>query len=502
MADRSESSEQITGLLPHAVLSVEEMYQADRLAVEAGISGIELMAAAGKAVADVALKRWPKESFSVLCGPGNNGGDGYVAARYLLAAGKDVLLYHLGNPEDMKGDAAHHAALWLDVSGIQPVPLSEVPQNHSTVVIDAIFGAGLTRPVEGDLARLLARIISDSVGILAVDLPSGLNGDSGDVLGYAPHADMTVTFFRKKPGHLLHPGRAHTGDLIVADIGTPESTLKTINPKTSENCPTLWLDQYPALNPDTHKYRRGHLLVLGGEQMTGAARLASRAARRTGAGLTTVVTKQRAFDIYAKGDPGTIVEIADNLEEFTATLSDVRRNAVLIGPGAGVGAETREKCLTALNTGKDVVLDADALTSFQHEPMALFHAIKGPVVLTPHEGEFSRLFNITGNKIARARDAARASGAVIVLKGGDTIVASPDGRASINTNAPADLATAGSGDVLAGIIASLMAQGMPAYESASAGVWIHGECGRLLGAGLIAEDLCEILPEILPKIRL
>lgn len=485
----------------HAVLSVDEMYRADALAVEAGVPGVALMEAAGRAVADALVARWPSEPVTVLCGPGNNGGDGFVAARHLMSAGRDVALYLLGDMDKLKGDAGHHAGLWRQASGADPLPLADVPTAHNTVVIDALFGAGLTRSIEADLAEMLRRIRADAAGCLAIDLPSGLKGDTGEILGYAPKADLSVTFFRKKPGHLLCPGRDYAGDVIVADIGTPENVLEKISPRMAENCPALWLDSFPVLASTTHKYERGHLLVVGGEKMTGAARLAARAARRIGSGLATIVAGSSAFEIYAKGDPGTLVETADTLAEFETALKDSRRNAVVIGPGAGVGAETRERCLAALASGKAVLLDADALSSFQDTPCALFAAINGPTVLTPHEGEFARLFTASGDKISRARHAAEKSGAVMLLKGPDTIVASPDGRISINSNAPADLATAGSGDVLAGIIGGLLAQGMPPFDAASAGAWLHGACGAQLGVGLIAEDICEALPTILIGLR-
>ncbi len=488
-----------SNFLPHAVLSVDEMYQADALAIEAGVSGVEMMEAAGRAVADALEARWPDEPITVLCGPGNNGGDGFVAARHLMSAGRNVALYLLGRMDRLEGDAAHHAGLWRAMSGADPAPFTAVPNGHGSVVIDAVFGAGLGRPIESDLTASLQRILKDATGCLAVDLPSGLDGDTGEILGYATKADLTVTFFRKKPAHLLFPGRFHMGDVIVAHIGTPENVLETISPHMAENCPALWMDAFPVLEPGAHKYKRGHLLVVGGEKMTGAARLAARAARRIGAGLATIVTKSSAFDIYAKGDPGTMVETADTAGEFETALDDPRRNAVVIGPGASVEADTRKRCLAALKYGKAVVLDADGISCFQDDPSVLFAAIDGPTVLTPHEGEFARLFTVVGDKISRARSAAKISGAVILLKGPDTIIASPDGRISINANAPADLATAGSGDVLAGIIGGLLAQGMPVFEAAAAGAWIHGACGAHLGRGLIAEDLCEAIPDVITK---
>lgn len=492
-----------------AVLSVDEMYRADALAIEAGVSGIELMEAAGRAVADAMLARWPgDEPVSVLCGPGNNGGDGFVAARCLMAAGREASLYLLGPFDALKGDAAHHAGLWREISGADPHPLSEVPADHNSIVIDALFGAGLVRPLDDDLTTLLRRIMDGATGTLAVDLPSGIAGDTGEVLGYAPTVDLTVTFFRKKPAHLLYPGQAHAGDVIVADIGTPENVLLQMSPTMVENDPALWKDSFPQLNSEAHKYHRGHLLVSGGRTLTGAARLAARAARRIGAGLATIITPSEAFDIYAQGDPGTMVETADTIEAFEQALTDPRRTAVVIGPGAGLGADvgtdTRERCLAALQSGKPVVLDADGISCFQGEPQALFDTIRdpacGPVILTPHEGEFARLFAIEGDKVSRARAAAKKSGAVILLKGPDTIIASPCGYVAINTNATGDLATAGSGDVLAGIVGALVAQGMPAFEATAAGAWIHGECGKRFGRGLIAEDICEMIPGVIAKI--
>ena len=484
----------------HMVLTVEEMYRADALAIEAGISGLELMESAGRAVSDTVLARWPDKPISVLCGPGNNGGDGFVAARHLASAGINVELYLLGNFENLKGDAAHHAAAWQQETNSRPRPLADIPVNHASVIVDAVFGAGLSRPIQGEIAALLQRVTNDAGGVLAVDMPSGVDGDTGAVPGYAPMADITLTFFRKKPAHVLYPGRDHMGEIIVADIGIPCAVLKTISPLLAENDPALWGDRFPELKFDSHKYTRGHLIVVGGETMTGAARLAARAARRMGAGLATIITAPSAFDIYAKGDPGTIVEAVETLEAFESALADTRRNAIVLGPGAGVSQQTREQTLIALGAGKALVLDADGISCFQDEPSTLFRAINGPVVITPHEGEFSRLFPITGDRVSRARKAAETSGAVILLKGPDTIIASPDGRMRVNTNAPPELATAGSGDVLSGIIGGLLAQGMPAFDAAAAGAWIHGRCGGLVGIGMIAEDICDALPQALREI--
>ncbi|HYM71593.1 MAG TPA: NAD(P)H-hydrate dehydratase, partial [Stellaceae bacterium] len=369
------------------------------------------------------------------------------------------------------------------------------------LVIDALFGAGLARPIEGAAAAVIAALDRLGVPIVAVDVPSGIDGASGEVRGIAPKAALTVTFFRRKPGHLLLPGRMHCGETLVAQIGIDATVLDRVAPDTAANDPALWLDRFPFPGASDHKYRRGHALVAGGPVMTGAARLAARSAARAGAGLVTVAAPEPAFPIYAAALTGVIVLPVAGPDGFRALLADPRRNVVLVGPGAGSGPETRDKVLAVLAAGKQAVLDADALTAFAARPADLFAAVCAPCVLTPHEGEFARLFEATGSKVERARRAARASGAVIVLKGADTVIADPDGRAAINENAPPELATAGSGDVLAGLVTGLLAQGMPAFEAAAAAVWLHGEAARQFGAGLVAEDLIDDLPVILNRLR-
>ncbi len=477
------------------------MYEADRLAVEAGRSGVELMDAAGRAVADTLMTRWENRPVIILCGPGNNGGDGFVAARYLEQSGWSIQLYILGSIDQYTGDALHHAKAWQTESTAKVRPLQTLAIQPHCIVIDALFGAGLARPISNEIEELFTNITSAGCPVVAVDLPSGISGDSGEVMGAALPADITVTFFRKKYGHLLYPGAGYAGEVVIADIGIPETAIATINPGVHENAPDLWADHYPVPANDGHKYLRGHALILGGETMTGAARLAARAARRMGAGLSSIATRPSSFAIYATGDPGTIIEPFNDLKSFLELLVDTRKNAVLIGPGAGVSPETRNLALAALGSGKSVVLDADGLTVFQDDPQALTGAIQYPCVMTPHEGEFKRLFGYEGHKIDRARQASRDTGAVVLLKGPDTVIASPDDRVIINTNAVPDLATAGAGDVLAGIIVALMAQSMSAFDAASAGTWIHGAASAKIGPGLVAEDLCEVLPEIITFVR-
>ncbi|MGH7039702.1 MAG: NAD(P)H-hydrate dehydratase [Stellaceae bacterium] len=475
-----------------ALLTPSEMAAVDRVSVAAGVPEASLMENAGRAVADAIRQRWPRpRPVTVLCGPGNNGGDGFVAARHLAASGWAVRVGLFGERDRLAGTAAHHAGLWQ--GAVEPA--SPALLDGAELIVDALFGAGLKRAVAGDAKRLVAAMSNSDAPIVAVDVPSGLDGATGEIRGIAAQADLTVTFFRKKPGHLLLPGRELCGDIVCAEIGMPPGVLG--KPRTFENGPALWLDDFRWPKPGEHKYSRGHVLVAGGARMTGAARLAARAAARVGAGLVTLAAPKAVWPVYAASLTGTIV-VPD---AFAKLLTDERRNAMLVGPGAGVIDTTRRNALAALATGRAVVLDADALTAFAGTTKTLFAAIKGPTVLTPHEGEFIRLFKFEGDKIARARAAAKLSGATILLKGSDTVVASPDGRAAINANAPPDLATAGSGDVLSGMIVGLLAQGMESFRAANAAAWLHGEAARQFGPGLVAEDLVETLPTVLSRLK-
>jgi hydroxyethylthiazole kinase-like uncharacterized protein yjeF len=481
----------------NALLTPSEMAMADCAAIAAGVTGLALMEAAGSAVAAAVRQRWSVRPVAVLCGPGNNGGDGFVAARRLAAAGWPVRLGLLGERARLVGDAAHQAALWTGpVEGLAPSLL-----DGAGLVVDAIFGAGLSRPVDGLARQMIETMAASRLPVVAVDVPSGVDGATGEVRGAAAPADTTVTFFRKKPGHLLLPGRLLCGELLVADIGIPAAVLAAIAPRTFENGPPLWLDAYPWPRPDTHKYRRGHALVVGGASMTGAARLAARAAARVGAGLVTLAAPASAWAVYAAALTSVIVQPVGGEGDFAALLEDARRNAILLGPGAGTGATTRSQVLAALATRRAVVLDADALTAFAEAPDTLFSAISGPCVMTPHEGEFARIFSVAGDKTARARAAAARSGAVVLLKGADTVIAAPDGRVAINANAPPELATGGSGDVLAGLVTGLLAQGLDDFRAAAAAAWLHGEAAQAFGPGLVAEDLIESLPPVLRRLK-
>jgi len=480
-----------------ALLTPLQMGDADRVTRASGIDGFGLMEAAGSAVAVAVGARWPMRPVTVLCGPGNNGGDGFVAARHLEAAGWPVQLALLGSRDKLSGEAAHAASLWKGPL----VPFSPESLEGAGIVIDAIFGAGLSRPLDGKALAMVESLKVRGIPVCAVDVPSGIDGASGIILGAAAPAALTVTFFRKKPGHLLYPGRGLCGDVEVADIGIPARVLDKIVPNTWENGPDLWQGDYPWPQPESYKYKRGEVLVLGGEAITGASRMTAKAASRAGAGIVTLAAPARVWSIYATSLIDEIVHSFDGLKEFEALLADRRRNVIAIGPGAGVGASTRQFVLAALATKRVVVLDADALTSFAEAPQDLFQAIVGPCVLTPHAGEFRRLFHFEGDKLQRTRSAAKQSNAVVVLKGPDTVIAAPDGRAIINSNAPAQLSTGGSGDVLTGFVAALLAQGMPPFEAAAAAVWLHGAAATEFGLGLVAEDLANALPAVLQQLK-
>ncbi|WP_426442795.1 NAD(P)H-hydrate dehydratase [Bradyrhizobium genosp. P] len=489
------------------VLTITEMERADRLTIAAGTPGFALMMSAGQAVAEAAMELVEEGPIVVVAGRGNNGGDGFVAAAELAARGREVSVILLCERDSLKGDAALAAKGWK----FPVLPFNPQALGKPALIIDALFGAGLNRAVKGDPLEIIAAVNANGAPVLAVDLPSGINGSSGAVMGAAVQATETVTFFRKKPAHLLLPGRIYCGRVRVADIGIDPQVLDEIKPLCAENVPQAWRWSFPVPRIDGHKYARGHAVVVSGDiASTGAARLAARAALRAGAGLVTLASPRDALAVNAAALTAVMVRAVDNPIQFAEFLSDKRLNACVIGPGAGVSARTRDFVHTALSAQRHLVLDADALTSFAGAPDRLFEAIKASdgqqVVLTPHEGEFPRLFSDISNKhpgrskLERVRAAAERSGAVVLLKGADTVVASPDGRTSIAANAPPWLATAGAGDVLSGMIAGMLAQGVPAFEAASIGVWMHGEGATEAGPGLIAEDLTEVLPAVFRRL--
>jgi hydroxyethylthiazole kinase-like uncharacterized protein yjeF len=463
---------------PIEVLTPAEMNRADALAVAAGVPVERLMEAAGRAVARAVMRRFRPVRTLVLAGPGNNGGDGFVAARQLEQAGWPVAVAVLAPPRAGSAAAAA-AARWRG-----PVlPFLPGEAARAGLVIDAVFGAGLARTVDG----LVAATLGAAGGpVVAVDMPSGVDGATGQVLGFAPRAALSVTFFRRKPGHLLLPGRLLCGDVVLADIGLPAGVLAQVAPRCAHNLPGLW--RLPMVAAGAHKYARGHVTVVAGAGMTGAARLAAAGARRGGAGLLTLVAPDPATAaVLRAGAPGMIV----TEDAPGALLADPCRTAWVIGPGLPPDSGTLGLLRRVVAAGRAVVADAGALGAAGGDPSM----VAGCAVLTPHEGEFARLFGPVGDdRLAAVRRAAALTGAVVLLKGPDTVVAAPDGRAAINDHAPAWLATGGTGDVLAGLVAALLAQGLAPFEGACAAAWLHGEAGFACGAGLVAEDLAARLP--------
>ena len=489
------------------LLTVAAESKLDAAAIAGGVPGIALMEAAGAAVAERAVALLPPGGRAlVLCGPGNNGGDGFVTARHLAEAGFPVDLVSLGEVAALKGDAALAAGLWTGpVQGKLPEDLSPY-----ALVIDALFGAGLSRDLDGVARALVETVAATRLPVLAVDMPSGVDGDSGAVRGAALAATDTVTFVAMKAGHLLEPGRSLCGRVHVAQIGTGEAALAAglaaSEPPLHRNGPDLWGASFPRLTGASHKYTRGHALVLSGPATkTGAARLAARGALRVGAGLVTVASPVAALAENAAHLTAIMLRRCEDPDDLDDTLADERLNAILLGPGLGTGEGTRERVGVAAGAGRNLVLDADALTSFADDAATLADLIAdggGQAVITPHAGEFARLFDGTtvprgADKVARTRAAAALIGAVVIFKGADTVIAHPDGRAAINAHASPYLGTAGSGDVLAGFVTGLLAQGMAPFEAACAAVWLHGDAALRHGPGLIAEDLPELMPAVL-----
>jgi ADP-dependent NAD(P)H-hydrate dehydratase / NAD(P)H-hydrate epimerase len=481
--------------MTNEILTPVEMSQADRLTIKAGVhDGYRLMLNAGNAVARHLLRHYADASeFHILCGPGNNGGDGYVVANILFASGAVVNLWATGEPK--RGTDAAQAAADCpiearDIADFNPSPAS--------VIIDAIFGAGLDREVSGAAAVAISVANESACGRVAIDIPSGLDGLTGQVLGTAFQADTTITFFRKKPAHLLYPGRTLCGEVVVADIGIADNVLTAIEPRCFENTPALWQAHLPVLEENTHKYARGHVAVFsGGATSTGAARLSALAAARSGAGAVTLLSPEEAFSVNAAHLTSIMLHKCETRHDVTSFTETRKVAAFVLGPAFGVGQKAREFALALISeTQAGLVFDADVITAFKDDREALFNAAAKPadirLVLTPHEGEFKRLFPELAeipSKVERARAAAKLAHAIVIYKGADTVIASPDGRAAINTNGTPLLATAGSGDVLAGLTAGLLAQGMSSFEAACAAVFAHGAAAHELGFGLIAEDL-------------
>jgi hydroxyethylthiazole kinase-like uncharacterized protein yjeF len=488
------------------LLTADEMRRAEQITIDKGTPSITLMENAGRGVAEDVVRRFPRGSkVLVCCGPGNNGGDGFVCARTLRERGYHVRLALLCKPEELRPDPREMARRWDET--IEPLTPRAI--DGAEVVVDAIWGSGLKGPVNGVVAEIIDDVTKRDLPVVAVDIPTGIDATFGNVQGVAFGAVSTVTFFRRKTGHMLLPGKRHCGEVRAVDIGIPKSVLADVAPQTFLNEPDFWLRYYPRLNPEGHKYDRGHAVIVSGPmESTGASRLSARAALRIGAGLVSLATSKSAFYINAAQLTSIMLAVYEGAVGLAEVLiSDPRRNAALIGPGAGATQETQENVAAVLSSDATVVIDAEGLTAFEGQPQELFSLIQqrgAPTILTPHKGEFDRLFPELGNaesKLEQAKRAAEISGAVIIFKGPDTVVSAPDGLSAITDDAPPWLATAGTGDVLAGMIIGLCAQGMSPFDAAVAAVWMHGELARTFGPGLIAEDMSEMLPALLHRLN-
>lgn len=488
---------------PHAILTVSAMSAADSFAIEQGVDGRRLMQSAGTGVARAIMSRWAPRSAAVLCGPGNNGGDGWVVGEQLRQAGWAVTIYSAVDRQNLTGDAATCAQEWTgDIHA-----LSDCRLKDHALIVDALFGAGLNRPLEGEPARLSSESQSFDGVCVAVDVPSGLSGDLAPLDGPCFRADLSVTFHRLKPAHLLSPGRQGCGEVVLCDIGISDGWSETAHPCAMLNHPDLWELPGADVETDAHKHSRGRLCVLaGGYGATGASRLAARAGQIGGAGFVTLLSGQGALNEIASASDSLVARAYDHDADFGEVLADHRASAAVLGPGAGPDERLKQRVLSACRSQIPLVLDADALSVFRDEPDRLFEALHDTCVLTPHGGEFERLFpDLTektgdGNKIERTRLAARRCGAVVVFKGADTVIAAPGGDVRVNVHASPRLATAGTGDVLAGLIGAFLAQGQGVYDAASAAVYCHGDAGRRLGMGGSVETVLSCLPQALAHV--
>jgi hydroxyethylthiazole kinase-like uncharacterized protein yjeF len=475
------------------IITVAQLRAVDAAATAAGVPVRVLMENAGSAVAEAITKRFTPRETLVLCGPGNNGGDGWVTARLLKKMGWPVSVLSLLPRASPRGEAADAASMW-DGEVVDSRNAGE-----AELYVDAMFGAGLSRALEGQAAQLASRLSAAPERVVAVDVPSGLNGDTGAPIGeVCARAAMTVTFVRKKPAHVLLPGRALCGEVVVADIGAPEAALAAERIALFENSPELWRAVFPWPKAEAHKHARGHVMIASGPHAhTGAARLAARAALRVGAGLVTVLPGNDAVAENAAQLTAIMLRVADDEAAFATAAQTAQ--SVVIGPAFGTSAESHRKLEAALGAANrcGIVIDADAITLLA----PLQRRLDARDVMTPHVGEFKRVFpgvlESAPSKIEAAKIAAQRANCVVLLKGPDTVIAEPNGRAAVNTTGTPYLATAGSGDVLAGFISGLIGQGMPSFEAAAAAAWLHGKCAEAFGPGLIAEDIPEILPRVL-----
>lgn len=481
------------------ILTADEMKQADLAAVKSGTPAVDLIRSAAAGLAGAIQRNMPPGRVLFLCGKGNNGADGFAAAEILRdKEGWEVRVACLEKVKDLKGDAAKIAKAF----GGTTESLNSNLSVHSTdLVIDAVFGTGFEGDLPPELVILFDKIRSKKIPVIAADIPSGINATTGAIAEGTLKPAMTVVFCRKKIAHVLQPARSFCGKQHIALVSIDDETIAALGTQTFENTPALWLNSFPFPRADMHKYDRGHVVVYGGNDRTGAACLAAHAAQRSGAGVVSITSSPDAALVYKLYRASIMVDTWQTPDDYKALMRDERKNTLLLGPGAGADERLKDAVIAALEFNKTLVLDADALTVFKDDPKALFDKLSPQHILTPHEGEFARLFgSLEGSKLARARAAAKTANAIIILKGSDTVIAAPDGTAVINTNAPPILAIAGAGDVLAGLVSGFVAQGMPPFMASLAGVWLQAEAAKTHGIGLTAEDIIHQIPQTLKRL--
>ena len=445
------------------ILTAEAMRAAEQRAIDGGTSVEMLMERAGAALAEAAYRYVGKMPALILCGPGNNGGDGYVAARHLAERGVPLRVAALAEPKSPAGQWAR--GQWP--GDVEPLGKATTP---APLLIDSLFGTGLRRGLEDAAKEQLSRLSSEAQVSIACDVPSGVDSDSGVELSPVPNFDLTVTFGALKPAHRLSPSMHKCGRVVLAGIG-----IEAAGDWFEIGPPML-----PTLDPEGHKYTRGMVHCVGGA-MVGAVALGATAAYRAGAGYVRI-----GADSYVPNVPAAVVQGQEG------RLDDRHIGALLVGPGLGKqGSALLDEALSA---GRPLVLDGDVF-SLLGDPSRL-HGLDA--ILTPHEGEFKELFgSLEGSKPERALEAASRSRSIVICKGPDTLVAAPDGRLAFAPPAPAWLAIAGTGDVLAGITAAMRARGMQPFEAACSAVWLHGRAAEIAGPGMIADDLASAIPEAL-----
>ncbi|MBT3940232.1 MAG: NAD(P)H-hydrate dehydratase [Pelagibacterales bacterium] len=459
-----------------------------------------LMEKAGKLAAKNIDSLYTKRKTLILCGIGGNGGDGFIIAQELANKGWDIVTTIVGDQKVIKGDALKA----LNKLKLKLLNFNDINLDKTKLFIDAIYGIGLSRKINKKECIILNTINNHTAPIIAIDIPSGVDCNNGQILGFAPFCDLTITFSTLKAGHILLPGSEKINKIKVVDIGISKDIINKIEPNIKINNKNQWVKEINWPKIDDHKYSRGYSLVVGGsKKMTGASRLAAISAQRAGSGIVALASEKEAEEIYFISLTSQLVKSYKNIKEYNAIINESRIDSIVIGPGLDTGNKSILRIKSALKTNKRIVLDAGAISCFKDKLGILIKALSGKdAIITPHEGELKSILpNLSGSLISKALKAAKILDTIVVLKGATTVIASPNNEALVNPAGAKWLSTAGSGDVLAGIIGGLLSNKMKTYYAAAYGVWLHSEAGKYLGAGLIAEDIPKTLTKILKKIE-